>query len=541
MGRYYVTTAINYCNGWPHIGHAYEALTADVFARFHRLLGQDVFFLTGADEHGQKIAQTAEQEKITPLELCNRHCDGFRALNQRLSVSNDFYVRTTAQRHKAVARRIWEICREKGDIYLGRYEGWYNVREEKFVTDQEAEESNFKDPLSGVPLKKMSEPSFFFKLSKYQDALIKHFQEHPEFVQPQQYRTEIMERLRIELRDLSVSRGSFDWGVECPEAEVDGKKHVMYVWFDALINYISAIDGIDHSRPLSRFWPADMHIVGKDISWFHSVIWPAMLLSAGIPLPKSIVVHGFIAGADGRKMSKSFGNVVDPHDMLDKLPCDTLRWYLCRESPYGDDVKFSEESLRLMHNSDLCDNLGNLVNRSVTLCGGSVPELTPGLVPSLPFDLGELKSLFKEAFDNFRLSEAADLAVRACGATNKWITELEPWKMKAEEQQKLRSSSLRLLLEAVYVLAHFFAPFIPEAAEAIFRKIGAAPRPLLELSNTFENLTAGTEVRSGSILFEQLEVTKAPAPSPATSPAGDAKASAKPEKSKPKPKAPAAS
>ncbi|CAE7558240.1 metG [Symbiodinium natans] len=506
-GRYYITTAINYCNGWPHIGHAYEALTSDVFARYHRLLGQDVFFMTGADEHGQKIAQAAESEGLQPQEICDRYCLGFRALNQRLNVSNDFYVRTTAERHKAVARSVWDTCKKKGDIYLDRYEGWYMVREERFITDQEAQEFNFKDPTSGAPLKKMSEPSFFFRLSKYQKAVISLIEEKPEFIQPAQYRGEILERLKsIELRDLSISRGTFDWGVSCPEDLVDGKRHVMYVWFDALINYLSGIDGIDPKKPLSRFWPANMHIVGKDIHWFHTVIWPAMLISAGIRLPQSVVVHGFIAGADGRKMSKSLGNVVDPHDMLDKFPCDTLRWYFCREAAFGDDVRFSEDSLRLMHNAELCDNLGNLVNRAVNLSGGSVPRCDVEV--SLPFDLKELKASVSEAFEAYRLSDAADLTVRAAGATNKWIADLEPWKMKAAEQQALRSACLRKLLEAVYALAHFFAPFIPIAAEAIFAKVGQPPRPIPELRDDFTNLEDGKEVKATSLLFSQLEVKK---------------------------------
>mmetsp|Transcript_1624 Transcript_1624/g.4109 ORF Transcript_1624/g.4109 Transcript_1624/m.4109 type:complete len:683 (-) Transcript_1624:126-2174(-) len=527
-GRYYITTAINYCNGWPHIGHAYEALTSDVFARYHRLLGQDVFFMTGADEHGQKIAQAAENEGLKPLEICDRYCIGFRALNQRLNVSNDFYVRTTADRHKVVARSVWETCKKNGDIYLDRYEGWYMVREERFITDQEAQEWNFKDPTSGAPLKKMSEPSFFFRLSKYQEKVIKLIEDQADFIQPAQYKGEILERLKsIELRDLSISRGTFDWGVECPEELVDGKKHVMYVWFDALINYLSGVDGTEPSKPLSRFWPANMHVVGKDIHWFHTVIWPAMLMSAGIPLPKSVVVHGFIAGADGRKMSKSLGNVVDPHDMLDKLPCDTLRWYFCREAAFGDDVRFSEDSLRLMHNAELCDNLGNLVNRAVSLSGGSVPASNAAV--SLPFDLKELKVQVKEAFDTYRLSDAADLTIRAAAATNKWIADYAPWKMKAEDQQAQRSGCIRKLLEAVYVLAHFFAPFIPIAAEAIFAKVGQAARPIPELSDAFDNLVEGKEVKATSLLFNQLEVKKVDVEAAAEKKASDKKASGKAE------------
>jgi len=534
--KYYITTAINYCNGWPHIGHAYEALTSDVFARYRRMLGEDVFFMTGADEHGQKIAQVAENEGLQPIQICDRYCLGFRALNQRLNVSNDFYVRTTEERHKVVARAMWTKCKENGDIYLDRYEGWYMVREERFITEQEAQEWDYKDPSSGVPLKKMSEPSFFFRLSKYQQKVIQHIEANADFIQPTQYKGELLERLKsIELRDLSISRGTFDWGVSCPEEPADGKQHVMYVWFDALINYMSGVDGLDASKPLSRFWPASMHIVGKDIHWFHAVIWPAMLMSAGMKLPKSVVVHGFIAGADGRKMSKSLGNVVDPHDMLDKLPCDTLRWYLCREATFGDDVRFSEDSLRLMHNAELCDNLGNLVNRAVSLCGGSVPSGKVSVPP--PFNLKELKTAVKDAFESYRLSDAAHLAIEAAGKTNKWIADLEPWKMKDADKQDLRASCLRKLLEAVYVLAHFFAPFIPIAAEAIFAKLGEAPRPIPELEDDFQNLTEGKEVKATSLLFSQLEVKKVDVEAATEKKIQEKKAASKAEaKAKPKAK-----
>eukprot|EP00927_Polykrikos_kofoidii_P006245 TRINITY_DN12539_c0_g3_i1.p1 TRINITY_DN12539_c0_g3~~TRINITY_DN12539_c0_g3_i1.p1 ORF type:complete len:882 (+),score=170.46 TRINITY_DN12539_c0_g3_i1:124-2646(+) len=507
-GKYYITTAINYANGWPHIGHAYEALTSDVFARFHRILGKDTYFMTGSDEHGQKIAQVAEEQGISPQESVDKYANGFVAMNQRLVTSNDKYIRTTDPAHKEVSRALWTKCKEKGDIYLHTYEGWYLVREERFITDQEAEEWNFVDPGNNTPLKKMSEPTFFFRLAKYKDAVLKHIEDNEGFIRPARYRDEILSRLRSygdDLRDLCISRGNFSWGIPCPEPPVEGQQHVMYVWFDALINYVSGVGGHDLSNPLSRFWPANAHVIGKDISWFHTVIWPAMLLSAELPLPKSVVVHGFIAGPDGRKMSKTYGNVVDPHEMLDKYPVDSLRWYLCREAPYGEDIKFSEDSFRLMHNSDLCDNLGNLVNRAVNLCGGAVPEYESGLV-QLPFDLATLKARVEESFDSFELSVAADYVVKACSATNKWIADLEPWKMKDAEKQVLRSTCLRYLLEAVYVLAHFFAPFIPLAAEAVFRKLCVTARPIPELDNSFQNLKTGGEIKTGSILFEQFEV-----------------------------------
>mmetsp|Transcript_10440 Transcript_10440/g.23692 ORF Transcript_10440/g.23692 Transcript_10440/m.23692 type:complete len:679 (+) Transcript_10440:68-2104(+) len=532
QGKYYITTAINYANGYPHIGHAYEGLTADAFARYHRLLGEETFFMTGSDEHGQKIADNAADQGITPIEACDKYVLGFKALNQRLRVANDFYIRTTADYHKACAIEMWKKCKAQGDIYLDKYEGWYLVREERYVTDQEAEEWAFKDPASGKPLSRVTEPSFFFRLSKYKDAVIEHIEKNDDFIRPQGYKTEILKKLKdIKMRDLSISRGSFAWGVPCPEDPVEGKPHVMYVWFDALTNYVSGVNGMDKSKPLAKFWPADMHIIGKDISWFHTVIWPAMLMSAGLPLPKSVVIHGFILGPDGRKMSKSLGNVVNAHDELDTIAPDTFRWYLCREAPYGDDLKFSDESLQLMHNSDLCDNLGNLVNRAVNLSGGAVPDADRSKVGGtvkLPFNLAELKKSVQEVMISYRLSEACDLIIAACGSTNKWIADLEPWKMKEESLQAQRALCCRLLLEAVYVLAHFFAPFIPIAGEAIFRKLGTEPRPIPELSNDFANLATGTVVQSGSILFEPFQIApKEEAPAPKAKPAPKEKAKPK--------------
>jgi len=536
-GKYYITTAINYANGWPHVGHAYEVLSTDAFARYHRMNGEDVFFMTGADEHGLKIAQVAETEGITPQQLVDRYVDGFKALNQRFCCSDDKYIRTTSEDHKKIAREVWTKCKENGDIYLDKYEGWYLVREERFVTDTEAMEWDFKDPGSGTPLKKMSEPSFFFRLGKYKDAILKLFEEHEEFIQPSRYRLELIERLKgMELRDLSVSRGTFSWGIKCPEDLVDGAEHVMYVWFDALTNYFTGVNGFDASDPLSKYWPADMHVIGKDITWFHTVIWPAILMSAKIPLPKSVVVHGFISGSDGRKMSKSYGNVVNPHDELDHFSCDTLRWYLCRESSFGEDIRFSHESIRLMHNAELADNLGNLVHRGVTLAGGSVPEADLTLVPP-PFNFAEFRAAVNLAFSEYRLSDGAELTVKASAATNKWIADLEPWKMKTPEQQPERGACLRLLLESVYVLAHFFAPFIPVAADAIFKKLGTPPKAIPELSDTFCNLTVGTPVTAESILFEQFDVKAADVAAPA--PKAEPKAAAaKPKAEKKKDPAP---
>ncbi len=313
--------------------HAYEAITSDCIARYARLSGKypgGVFFATGSDEHGQKIATTAESEGRAPIDVCNTYVTGFQCLNQRMLISNNYYVRTTSEKHKRTARQLWRLCAEAGDIYLDTYEGWYNVREETFVSDTDAAATDYKDPTSGQPLTKMKEESYFFRMSKYHDILVKHIEQEVDFVQPESYRKFILTRLASDpMRDLSVSRKTFNWGISVPHGF--DEQHVMYVWVDALSNYLTAVDALqvdggDH--PLHKMWPANVHVIGKDILWFHVVIWPCLLLSANVPLPKTVFAHGFVNDKEGKKMSKSVGNVVDPHDMLDKYPVDTFRWYV---------------------------------------------------------------------------------------------------------------------------------------------------------------------------------------------------------------------
>lgn len=337
---FYITTAINYTNGPGHMGHAYEAATSDVIARHQRLMNSKhpVYFVTGSDEHGQKIDEAAAAEGVAPLEICNKYVTGFQVLNQRLHITNDDYVRTTSDRHKRTARELWKRCAAAGDIYLDTYAGWYNVREETFVTETEAALSDFTDPVSGLPFKRVEEESYFFRMSIYKDRLIQYIEvDNPDFIQPVNHRNLILQRLKSDdLRDLSISRTTFNWGITVPEGFHDN--HVMYVWMDALSNYLTGVDGLgvndedgnSTASGLSKFWPANVHIIGKDILWFHTVIWPCLLMSAGVALPKTVFAHGFVNDKEGKKMSKSMGNVVDPHDMLDKFDVDTFRWYVPR-------------------------------------------------------------------------------------------------------------------------------------------------------------------------------------------------------------------
>ena len=499
--KFCITTAINYANGNPHMGHAYEAVSTDVIARYHRAYGREVLFQTGSDEHGQKIAEAAETAGCAPIELCDKYVAAFQDLNARVKISNDVYNRTTSETHKAACRKLFELSKANGDIYLDTYEGWYNVREETFVTETDAAASNYCDPVSGKPLKKMKEESYFFRQSRFQERLVKHIEDNPEFIQPARRRNEILVRLREDdLRDLSVSRTTFDWGIPVPDAP----KHVLYVWFDALTNYLTGA-GWPEKRDGDGFWPADVHIIGKDIIWFHCVIWPCMLWSAGLPLPKTVFGHGFVTASDGQKMSKSIGNVVDPMEQLAKYSSDTFRYYLMRTGVYGSDIPFSESNLVYVHNSDLADVMGNLVHRATNLCskncGGAVPDCAVDVV----FDVAALRVQTELAMKSFEVQRCCELAINAMKDTNKYLTDSAPWAVKGEGAAERKAVIIRSTLEAVYAAAHFLSPFIPDATDAIFQKLGTPATPIWKLKSE-KNLAPWTEVRVGEILFAKHEV-----------------------------------
>ena len=510
-GSYFITTAINYANGPPHMGHAYEAIAADVIARYHRAYGREVFFLTGADEHGQKIADTAAAQGLQPIELCNKHVAQFQELDHTLNCRYDGYVRTTSDAHKTIARKLWAKCEQQGGVYLGMYVGWYNVREETFVTDSDALANDYKDPSSGVPLKKMEEPSYFFKLSEYQQKLIEHIQTHADFIVPEARRNEVLERLAVPLKDLSVSRTTFDWGISVP-GDIPG--HVMYVWFDALSNYITAI-GYDptapdpsRSSPLAHFWPASCHLIGKDIIWFHCVIWPALLMCAGVPLPKTVLAHGFVHGPDGRKMSKSYGNVVDPYDVLARFPVDSFRFFLMRECTFGGDVTFNETALALRHNAELADTFGNLVNRSLNLCKSYTDGKIPSQLPcEIDLDVDKLRTATEAAYKNYQIDVAASLATSALSTVNKFLTDKEPWKIKDDPHKRL--VILRTTLEAIYVACHFLAPFLTDGVGRVFTMLGTPPLPICQLRSTLTNLQPGTLTSVGDIMYAKVDTAEA--------------------------------
>ena len=516
-GGFYITTAINYTNGIAHMGHAYEATTSDAIARYFRVRNgeENVFFLTGADEHGQKIANAADLEGKEPIDICDKYVQGFQCLNQRLLVTNNDYLRTTSPRHIQTCQELWRRCAANtssglgSDIYLSTYCGWYNVREEAFVTDSDAQLSDFKDPVSGLPLKKVEEESYFFRMSVYHDRLVQHILDHPDFIRPEHHRNSILLRLNSDrLRDLSISRTTFTWGIPVPEGFDD--RHVMYVWFDALTNYLTGVDGLDilssGEHTLSSFWPANVHIIGKDIIWFHTVIWPCMLMSAGIPLPTSVFAHGFVNDKEGKKMSKSMGNVIDPHDMLDKYHVDAFRWYICTGAPFGADLAFSVDCLESLHNADLCDTLGNLIHRATNLCAKYCDGVVPD-VPSpaaLPLDFHSIKVDFIARMDSYDIESGAQLAIKGFRDVNGYLTELAPWHMKGDERADDRKTVVRATLEAVYALAHLLIPFIPKGASKIFEKLNTAPKSLFDVSTDLRNLTSGCRVSIGDVLYSKV-------------------------------------
>lgn len=371
---YYITTAIAYPNGQPHIGHAYEAIATDALARFQRLDGKDVFFLTGTDEHGQKMIQTAQGEGLTPLELATRNAARFKEMDERLNVSFDRFIRTSEPAHHRSSQAIWDRMQANGDIYIDSYAGWYSVRDEAYYAEDETTvgEDNVRCGPQGTPVEWVEEKSYFFKLSAYQDRLLHLYESQPDFIGPDSRRNEVMSFVRGGLKDLSISRTTFDWGVKVP----NDPEHVMYVWVDALTNYITGVGYPDESDERWRYWPADVHVIGKDIIRFHAVYWPAFLMSAGIPLQKRVYAHGFLFSR-GEKMSKSVGNVVDPFNLADQYGVDQMRYFFLREVPFGQDGSYSHEAIVARINADLANDFGNLAQRSLSMIAKQLDGVLP--------------------------------------------------------------------------------------------------------------------------------------------------------------------
>ncbi|WP_281745807.1 methionine--tRNA ligase [Thermanaerovibrio acidaminovorans] len=469
---FYITTPIYYVNDVPHIGHAYTTIAADVLARHNRMIGRDTFFLTGTDEHGQKIQQAASAKGLTAQQLADQTVENFKRLWKVLNITNDDFIRTTEERHERVVQHIFSKLLEKGDIYLGSYEGWYCVPCETYVPEAQMGEGN-TCPDCKRPLQKMTEESYFFRMSKYQDRLLEYYESHPEAILPKSRYNEIVSFIKGGLKDQSISRTTLTWGVPVP----GDSRHVVYVWFDALINYLSALGYPDEGGKWRKFWPVCHHLVGKDIIRFHSVVWPALLMALDLEPPKMVFAHGWWT-VDGDKMSKSKGNVVDPFEMAELYGPDPFRYFLLREVPFGLDGDFSERGLVQRINSDLANDLGNLLNRTLQMMtkyrGGVVPSrVCPTELESSIRAMGEdVTAQVDSLLERFAFDEALKAIWSFIGRANKYIDETMPWKLGNEGRGEELDRVLRTLFEALKLSAQLVYPFMPDAASRIWSQLG---------------------------------------------------------------------
>ena len=466
---FYVTTPIYYVNDVPHIGHAYTTVAADVIARYKRLTGYDVFFLTGTDEHGQKVEKAAQQAGETPIQLADRVVERFQSLWRILTISNDDFIRTTEARHKKVVQELFKKAMDNGDIYLGQYEDWYCTPCETFWT--EAQLNNGMCPDCQREVEKLQEASYFFRMSKYQDELLQHAEQEPEFIQPVARRNEVTSFVKEGLRDLSVSRTSFKWGVAVP----GDPDHIIYVWIDALTNYLSGIGFLDDPEKFNKYWPADVHLVGKDILRHHAVYWPTFLASVGLPLFKKVFAHGWWTN-EGKKMSKSVGNFIDIGELLDTYGVDQVRYFMLREVPFGLDADFSHQAMINRINGDLANDLGNLFNRSLAMASkyfkGSVPR--PGQeADRLRERKDKTLEAVEKALNNLAFNKALMAIWELVGAVNKYIDETAPFTLAKDENKRDDLCSVMYnILDTLRVITLFVFPFMPVSAEKMWDALG---------------------------------------------------------------------
>jgi methionyl-tRNA synthetase len=471
---FYITTAIAYPNGVPHIGHAYEAIATDALARFQRLDGKDVFFLTGTDEHGLKMIQTAELEKLPTLEVATRNALRFKEMDQRLNVSFDRFIRTTEEQHHRSSREIWERMADNGDIYLDNYAGWYSVREEAYYAEDETVvgEDNVRRGPQGTPVEWVEEKSYFFKLSAYQDKLLALYADQPDFIGPDSRRNEVVSFVKSGLRDLSISRTTFDWGVKVP----GNSEHVMYVWVDALTNYITGVGFPDEGDANWHYWPADVHIIGKDIIRFHAVYWPAFLMSAGIPLQKRVYAHGFLFNK-GEKMSKSVGNVVDPFNLANQYGVDQMRYFFLREVPFGQDGSYNHEAIVARINADLANDLGNLAQRSLSMIAkqyeGGLPE--PGAFSNndkaILAQADGMIELARTAMAMQQIHHYLNAVWAVVAEANRYFAGEAPWALAKTDPPRQRTV-LYVTAEVVRQIAILAQPVMPESSAKLLDSLG---------------------------------------------------------------------
>jgi methionyl-tRNA synthetase len=471
---FYITTAIAYPNGQPHIGHAYEAIATDAIARFARLDGKDVFFLTGTDEHGLKMVQTAQNEGLKTEELAARNSGRFKAMDERLNVSFDRFIRTSEPQHHRSSQAIWNRMLENGDIYIDTYAGWYSVRDEAYYAEDETTvgEDNVRRGAQGTPVEWVEEKTFFFRLAAYQDKLLALYESEPDFIGPDARRNEVMSFVRRGLKDLSISRTTFDWGVKVPNAP----EHVMYVWVDALTNYITGVGFPDESDKNWRYWPADVHIIGKDIIRFHAVYWPAFLMSAGIPVQKRVYAHGFLFNR-GEKMSKSVGNVVDPFNLADQYGVDQIRYFFLREVAFGQDGNYNHEAIVARINADLANDLGNLAQRSLSMIakqlGGTLP--TPGEFSetdkAILAEADAMVGVARTAMATQQIHQWLNAVWSVVAEANRYFAGEAPWAL-AKTDPARQGTVLYVTAEVVRQIAILTQPVMPAASEKLLDSLG---------------------------------------------------------------------
>ena len=521
---FYITTPIYYVNARPHLGTAYTTLVADARARFERMDGKDVFFLTGTDEHGQKIANTAEQNNMSPAEWTDTIAKEFKELWDKLNISNDYFIRTTEQAHLRAVKHMAQLLYDKGYIYKSAYDGWYCVHDETFFTDTQVRHANEEAgtptehncPDCGRPLSRLEEESWFFKLSEFTEPLLKYIEEHPDFIQPEIRRNEVVSFVKTGLKDLSISRSSFDWGIELPF----DKEHVAYVWIDALTNYLSAIGfgdpQADAQANFKRRWPADVHLVGKDIIRFHCVIWPALLMAAGLPLPKQVFAHGFLL-MKGEKMSKSKGNVIAPEALVKAFGLDAYRYYFLTEVQPGADGSISIERMTQVFNADLANTWGNLCSRSLNMSAkyfdGKSPTLHGLEDSAIENPLKELSEIiypqYCTAMREMNFKAAVQPVFQLLSAANLYIEQMAPWELAKNEKNAELAQVIYNVLESIRIAAYYLAPFMPDTSKEVLSRMSIdieTQELSLEQLCKWGGLSSGLEVRKGEALFPRLNL-----------------------------------